>query len=687
MSRSESSDRSQESPAVAGRLARYPSLLTFAAAAGVLALLQGGFQLLVQQSFDKQLALGMARLGLIIGIVTVLLFVPIALLARRWHPSARAGDRGRAFRSLLFGFTVAVGVWMIVRSLASGPLVTAALAPWLAAAVALAAGGWVALRPPSERLTRRAAWLGLAALILALLPWGAPGPPAPPGAEGAEERVSAENLAVARRSDRPLPDVVLVSIDTLRADRLGAYGQVPTLTPEMDRLAEEGLVFERALAASPWTVPSVASMLTGLPTVRHGAGLPLGSGPTFVRSPLSARYASIAERFSAAGYRTHAIVANAFLNPGMGMARGFDAFDMPLNRAVGAIFMADIPLVRLLVTLFPVESWADYRAQGITDAAVAALAQEDDAPLFLWVHYIDPHTPYQADPSELDLDAWAAEVRQRQPEVLDDGTIVGEVFAGTSHVRSGYIWLGPEDRRRLGEYYDRAVSYVDGEVGRLFAALRERREERGVVAALTADHGEELWDHGHFEHGHDYYREVTRVPLIFWGPGVVPAGRAATTLAGLVDVAPTLLDLAGFEVAPAAAPDEGRSLAGSLAVAEPSVMNESRPAADETDEVYDSPAERIVRFSGGNLYGLPAVLLEDDTWRFILRANGVTELYDVAGDPLERRDLSADEPLLVESFRALLEPRLQVFLENAAEDAAALDPETLKALQSLGYVQ
>lgn len=653
------------------RPARFPTLVALASAAGLFALLQAGFILLRQQDFDELMALALAKLGLIAGLLTVLLLLPLVLLARRWHPQSHRGDRRRATRSLLYGLTAALATWMLVDSWVAGPLVPRALEPWLETAAALAVGWAVARRPPSERFARLTAPVAVVALLLLLIPG--------PDFGGAQEETDVPESVAAGLVSAP-PDVVLVSIDTLRSDRLGAYGRSPTLTPEMDRIAGEGFLFERALAASPWTIPSVASMLTGLPTVRHGAGLPLSSGLTFRRSPLGGDITTLAQRFSAAGYRTRAVVANAFLSRAMGMARGFEVYEVPLERAMGAIFPRDIPLARLLVTLLPPQGWADYRAQGITDRALEFLAEEAEAPLFLWVHYIDPHTPFQSDPAEYDLAAWSAEIHQQQPEVLDDGTVVGKVFAGTSNVRGGLLWLGPEDRRRIEEYYDRTVSYVDGEVGRLFAALRQRLGERRVVAVLTSDHGEEFWDHGHFEHGHDYYRELTRIPLVFWAPGVVPAGRGSGSPVGLVDVAPTLLDLAGLEVPAAEALDEGRTLVRWLGA----------PPRDEAAGAVDaggSDGESRMRFSEGNLYGLPAVLLEDERWRFILRANGAMELYNVVEDPAERYNRVLEQPELVERYRAVLEPRLAVFLENRASEAAKLDPETLKALQALGYVQ
>ncbi len=150
----------------------------------------------------------------------------------------------------------------------------------------------------------------------------------------------------------------------------------------------------------------------------------------------------------------------------------------------------------------------------------------------------------------------------------------------------------------------------------------------------------------------------------------MPAGRALDGLAGLVDVAPTLLELAGLEAPAAAATDEGRSLA-------------SRWGTDPEAEQAVAP-----RFAGGNLYDLPAVLMEDGPWRFILRANGAQELYDVTADPEERHNLALQNPEVAERYRRALEPRLATFLSGGSADGPAeISPETLEALRSLGYVQ
>lgn len=643
-------------------LDRHPLLVSMLAVAGFLGLFQTVMVLRRVQSMGggSEVSWGLARFGLIVGFLTVLVLLPAALLIRRLHPAWRHGDRLRANWSVFFGLGAALVGWMLADLWVAGPWVPDAVEPWVEVATALVFGFAAAWVQPPARWLRIGAVVAPLLLLLSFLPIGESY-----GPKSEEDEPAAVAPAAAGR-----PDVILVSIDTLRADRLEFYGGSLSLTPVMDRLAREGVVFERALAASPWTIPSVASMLTGLPTLRHGAGWPLGSGPVYDRSHLEKDFTTLAEHFAAAGYRTRAVVANGFLAPWTGMAQGFQEFANPILMAGFAGFMRELPLTRLIVALTPAEAWGDYRAQGVTDQALEWLAEDAAAPLFLWVHYIDPHSPFQADPAALEPSVVMEMTDQQQPEVLDDGTVVGEFFVATDLVRSGSVWLGPQDRERLEEYYDRAVRYTDEQIGRLFAALRERSRQRTVVAAVTSDHGEEFWDHGYFEHGHDYYREITQIPLIFWGPGLVPAEQVVSELVGLIDVGPTLLALAGLEVPKPQAVDEGQPL-----------------AALWQNEVGFADLQIPPRFSEGNLYNLPAVLVEDGPWRFVLRANDREELYDVTRDPEERYNVAGEFPEIAERYRRLVEPRLAAFLAGITdEERQELSPEELRALRALGYV-
>jgi arylsulfatase A-like enzyme len=261
-------------------------------------------------------------------------------------------------------------------------------------------------------------------------------------------------------------------------------------------------------------------------------------------------------------------------------------------------------------------------------------------------------------------------MRQTPPELQPDGTVVGEVFGSSEMVRSGLLWLGPRDRAKLAQYYAGEVAYTDRHIGRLFAELRKRAATRPLLVALTADHGEELWDHGHYEHGHDYYAEITRVPLIFWAPGRIAGGRRVESLVGLVDVTPTLLELAGLRPPQTRFEDQGRSLSSLLLAA---------PGGELPARWYAA---------GGNLYDLPSALLEEGPWSYILRGNQSEELYDVTSDPHERRNVAALHPELVAGFRERLRPQLAALMHTAAGSAPSeLTPEQLRSLKALGYAR
>ena len=288
------------------------------------------------------------------------------------------------------------------------------------------------------------------------------------------------------------PNVLLVTIDTLRADHVGCYGHSGSATPVLDRLASRGIRFETAVAHVPLTAPSHASILTGRTPLGHG----LRDNGGFAL-PDGAR--SLAEDFRQAGYRTAAFVSGFPLDRRFGFDRGFQAYDDHLPRGNDP---RRTPYVERTAdrTTEAVLRWLEATPTGA-------------APFFLWVHYYDPHAPYEP----------PADLRAR--------------FASSP--------------------YDGEIAFVDAQLGRLLRRLDELSPR--TVVLVTADHGEGLGEHGEETHGLFVYDSTLRVPWIMAGPGL-PSGRVAGVVARGIDVAPTLLDYAGL---PARPDIEGRSLRAS----------------------------------------------------------------------------------------------------------------------------
>ncbi len=277
--------------------------------------------------------------------------------------------------------------------------------------------------------------------------------------QGAEEGLVVEPPAPLADSDAKSPHLVFLLVDTLRADALSAYGASTSLMPLLDGFAEESVVFGDVLANATWTRPSVASFFTGLVPEEHGAvDRPFRLGDDHV---------TLAERLRARGYATAAFVSNfAAVGSDAGFAQGFRAFE-ELKRE-------GLPYARAEHVNADVLRWLDARAP-------------DDAPLFLYVHYLDPHTPY-----------------------LSGG-------AGA--------WRRWERARSA---YDRELRYTDTHVALLIEALRARLDGP-LHVFLTSDHGEEFGEHGEMGHGHSLYAEVLRLPALLWTRGGTP-GRVDARL-------------------------------------------------------------------------------------------------------------------------------------------------------------
>lgn len=386
--------------------------------------------------------------------------------------------------------------------------------------------------------------------------------------------------------------VVLVSIDTLRSDRLGSYGYAKAATPALDALAREGVLFEDAFSHVPLTLPAHASLFTGLLPPRHGVRDNLGAH-------LDAKHRTLARRFQDAGYATGGAVSAYVLRGATGISAGFSSWDDRFERSASAEAIGELQRDGAAAT-----EW------------VARFAEANRGRrFFAFLHLYEPHAPYAP----------------------------------------------PASHSRHADPYDGEVAYADELVGLLLARLRLAGLHDRAILAVTADHGEGLLDHGEQEHGFFLYREALQVPLVVRLPGGRRAGTRVKGVVGHVDLAATLLDLAGL---PADGMD-GVSLRDAIDAG----RTPGRPVYSET-------------YYPRSHFGWSELLAAtEDRYRFIRAPK--SEVYDRQRDPREEHDLSAARAAAVQGMSTWLEEQAR-----AAPLAlpAPVSSEAREALAALGYV-
>jgi len=441
---------------------------------------------------------------------------------------------------------------------------------------------------------------------------------------------------------RPGPNLVLLSLDTLRADRVGCYGSTRETTPAIDALAARSLVYEEAWSTAPYTLPAHASMLSGqFPSV-HGAERP-GSRLDAGRTRM------LAEILHDAGYLTAAFTGGGFVDPLFGFGRGFDRYGV----------LDPIPNVESEKLLRRVDELPDRNramvAENSIDAVVDWVTEHAAEPFFLFVH---TYTPHQFNPPDRHLDALDAARVDLKSEL--DLASLERLF--------DHAAPSPAERARLLEVYDATIRFADEGVGSLLDGLERLGLSERTVVVVTSDHGKEFGEHGAVNHGHSLHTELLRVPLIVQVPGLAPARIERPVM--LVDLVPTLLDALDLPLPADAPPIQGRS---QLPGARPDL---GRALFAEVDS------------------GWTKVALRRDAIKTIVtrRERGIEldrlreESYDVTRDPLEREPLE-DDPERVDAamgFRAALR-ELGASLSSGEVAREELDRAARQRLEELGY--
>lgn len=422
----------------------------------------------------------------------------------------------------------------------------------------------------------------------------------------------------------PIENAIILLIDTCRFDEIGRKTPQGAVTPRIDRFSEDATRFQAATAHAPWTLPSVTSMLTSAYPTVHGA---VGLYPNF--SKLRDAVPTGAEHLQSHGFATGAFVNCAFLDPALGLDRGFDAYDY--------VPASNHKLRRAPETLDQALTWIDER----------------DGRYFLFVHLFDAHMDF--DPPEPYLSQFLTDMpRPIEPPFGDVArwrreapTVAMAAFA-----------------RAL---YRAEIAAVDAAIGDFIDALEQRGALANTAVVLTSDHGEEFWEHGNFEHGHSLYDELLHVPLIVRAPGrdwepVIDAR------VGLVDVLPTLCELLGV---PQNESFEGESLV---------------PVA--RGEEPRSP----YRFAESVLYGYEKKAAMDARFKYSYQdKDRVSAMYDLVADPLERqpvaeRDSTRKQQLANELLQWFQGSLKRTEGSQRGEDIVDMEEDVMKKLRSLGYV-
>lgn len=349
-----------------------------------------------------------------------------------------------------------------------------------------------------------------------------------------------------RPGGQEVQNVLLITVDALRADRLGAYGYPRPTSPRLDSLAARATLFEHCFAQGNVTELSMGALLTSLYPSMHGV-----RRQQHLASPLAPEIETLAENLRDAGLRTAGLMTNPYLKREWGLTQGFDRID---EFQYGYLHLLPVRLLKVLHRIRPPARIGNLQvptATAVTDRALAELARAKGEPFFLFVHYMDVHHPYL-------------------PPVRSEGLFR---TSGASPTEANALWkrywplfkelpsekeiIAPADLRRFSDLYDGCIRYVDGEIGRLLDGLRARGVAGNTLVVVAADHGDEFMEHGNMLHLSPFlYDELTHVPLIVHWPGQTE-GRRTAELVQLIDVMPTLLAACDL---PACAGAQGRSL-------------------------------------------------------------------------------------------------------------------------------
>ena len=451
------------------------------------------------------------------------------------------------------------------------------------------------------------------------------------------------------------PNILFLTIDTLRADWVGCYGHPKSITPNIDRLAQQSIRFSQAITGGSWTQAAFPVMMTSTYASMYGGCL----------GPLSTERPSPVETFSQNGYSTAAFSTSPLLSKIYGYDRGFDQFsdmipnekDPALRHMKGGQRLLRYPITHQISNLFGVSTRPAkiyVNAKDLTDVATAWLRQADE-PFLMWVHYMDVHWPYHKE-EELEK---AKDIAQAWNDVMH----LHEV-----NFKDGTV--SAEQRQHYIELYEQAIQYTDAQIGRLLDHLEQTGVMEDTIIVIVSDHGEEFLERGYWGHVEiNLYDEILKVPMIFKLPGQTTA-QVIPQQVRTLDIMPTLLELCDIAV-----PDgmEGSSL---------------QPLWSGNEDDYEAAPSISERWRDDS--HLVAMRTADFKYIWNSEAPHQPQLFNLKADPAEKHNVAIENVAQANQFQKLVDDYL-IRMASTMPQTAVLEPEldddVLSRLRDLGYVE
>ncbi len=438
---------------------------------------------------------------------------------------------------------------------------------------------------------------------------------------------------VARESKKPpFRNVIVIAVDTLNAHHLGAYGAKNSPSPNIDSLADKGVLFERAYSAAPWTKPAFASMFTSLYPSEHGV--------TAFDRILPEEKFTLAELFRSKGFATAGVISHILIQPQFGYAQGFDYYELVpfkgnIHSAITSLSVTDMAT-----------KWLDNQRA------------KSDEPFFMFLHYFDPHNNYYHH-KKFDKTSWYK----------------GPIKSGMDfrELKALIPVMTPDDVSALRGFYDEEISFTDFSVGLLIKYLEENGLAEDTLIVLTADHGEELTERGYIGHTRTLYDELIRVPFIFYLPGKLSNSRIKDPVSTM-DLLPTMM---GFLGESSSAELGGRDLS-KLLLGKESLL-QAKPIFSEVDY----KAGQITSHKLGLVEGDFKIVLDKDLNSF--------ELFDLVKDPEELSPIRNLEDPTARRLLAAIRGYQARYQTEAVESKKLIAPKAesqdkMDQLKSLGYL-